>query len=545
MVRLLIFLALLCLVALGLTWLADHHPGEVVLTWGGYRVKASAMVAFGLVVALAIVIAFVWGIIRFVFRIPSLMTLARRARRREKGMAALSRGMIAVGAGDSHAARRHAVEAHRLIGDEPLTYLLRAQAAQLAGDRVAAERAFRDMLGKAQTHTLGLRGLHVEARRRGDHKAALQFAAEASRQAPLPWAGQAVLDHRAAEGDWAGALATVESNAAANLIDKPTANRWRAVLKTATALERADREPQAALALAQEAVRLAPDLAPAAALAGRLLAAQGDFRRAAKVIEAAYAKTPHPDLAKTYLHMRPGDAASDRLGRAKALARVLPYDQESRLTVARAALEARDFAAAREAIAPLIGPDAPGRPTRRVCLLMADLEEIAGGAPGAVREWLARASRAPRDPAWVADGIISDVWAPASPSGRLDAFVWRAPDERLSAPVEPPSPPPEPAMIEHVAEAAPQPEPEPPVAKDEPKEELQPQVHAEPVIAAKPTAQAMLRPVIDLPPPAPPDDPGADGPPGQEALPTFLLNRCALWLLAMTRSVILPASSAA
>ncbi len=431
--------------------------------------------------------------------------------------------MIAVGAGDARAARRHAAEAHRLIGDEPLAHLLRAQAAQLAGDRAAAEAAFRDMLGKEHTHTLGLRGLHLEARRRGDHAEALKYAAEASRHAALPWAGQAMLDHRAAAGDWAGALATVESNAAAHLIDKPTANRWRAVLKTAMAQERADREPQAALALAQEAVRLAPDLTPAAALAGRLLAAGGDYRRASRIIETTYAKTPHPDLAAAYLRLRPGDSASDRLVRAKALARVAPNDPESRLTVARAALEARDFKAAREAIAPLIGADAPSRPTRRVCLLMADLEETEGGAPGAVREWLARASRAPHDPAWIADGIISDVWAPASPSGKLDAFVWRTPDERLSAPSEPPPERSEPAMIEHVAEApAAEAEPPPAAPKEEPKQDLK----DEPVAQQEQETQKNVEPLaaragFDLPPPSPPDDPGAEGPPEKRRFRLF------------------------
>ena len=66
---------------------------------------------------------------------------------------------------------------------------------------------------------------------------------------------------------------------------------------------------------------------------------------------------------------------------------------------------------------------------------MADIEE-ADGNQGAVREWLGRAARAPRDKAWVADGVISDRWAPVSPSGTLDAFVWRTPDERIAAPVE-------------------------------------------------------------------------------------------------------------
>ena len=67
---------------------------------------------------------------------------------------------------------------------------------------------------------------------------------------------------------------------------------------------------------------------------------------------------------------------------------------------------------------------------------MADIEE-AEGHHGAVREWLGRAARAPRDKAWVADGVISDRWAPVSPSGTLDAFVWRTPDERIAAPAEP------------------------------------------------------------------------------------------------------------
>jgi HemY protein len=493
MVRLLLFLALLCLAALGLAWLADH-PGQVGVTWQGYRIETSLMVAAGAVVALAIVIALLWGLIRFVFRLPSLVALANRARRREKGFAHLSRGMVAVGSGDARAASRHAAEAHRLIGKEPLTRLLRAQAAQLAGDRAGAEAAFGDMLDGGPTHTLGLRGLHMEARRRGDREAALGYAVEAHRHAASPWAAQAVLDDRAARGDWAGALAAVETNAAAKVLDKPSANRLRAVLKTAMAQERAEREPQAALALAQEATRLAPGLIPAAALSGRLTAAAGDYRRAARILETAYDKTPHPDLAAAYLRMRPGDSAADRLARARSLARLVPNDPESRLTIARAALEARDFAAARAAIAPLLDPDASsGRPSVRVCLLMADLEQTQG-APGAVREWLARAARAPRDRAWIADGFVSDRWAPISPAGKLDAFVWRTPDERLSAPEEaltvaPPPPeetePPPPAAIAPPAAVEAAPEAAMPIA-DEPRSAAAPNPPDDP--GAPPTA---------------------------------------------------------
>ncbi len=438
--------------------------------------------------------------LRFILRAPSLMSLGARSRRREKGLKAVSRGLIAVNTGDTRLAAKHAAEANRLLGQEPIAKLLNAQAAQLAGDRPAAVAAYNAMLEHQETHGLGLRGLHVEARRGGDHEAALQYAVRANARAPAAWAGQAVLEDRTRRGDWAGALATVDSNAAAKLIDKPTAQRWRAVIKTAMAQEAQERDPKGAMALAQEACRLSPSLVPAAALYGRLAGVGGDYRRATKVLEAAYAQTPHPDLAAAYLRVRHGDSTGDRLARARGLARAAPGDPESMLTVGRAALEDHDLRAARAAVAPLLAYEFPhGRPTRRVCLLMADIE-TADGNHGAVREWLSRAARAPRDKAWVADGVISDRWAPVSPSGTLDAFVWRTPDERLTAlpepdPIEPEppaSPPPRlPPVSAVAAEPPPQPAPEPPPAPEATAaSETPPPIAAEVIRSAPPTPPA-------------------------------------------------------
>ena len=59
---------------------------------------------------------------------------------------------------------------------------------------------------------------------------------------------------------------------------------------------------------------------------------------------------------------------------------------------------------------------------------MARIESGEHGDTGRVREWLARAVNAPRDPAWTADGVVADQWAPVSPvTGQLDAFQWRVP----------------------------------------------------------------------------------------------------------------------
>ncbi|MBB4041262.1 HemY protein [Microvirga flocculans] len=429
--RALVFIGLLCVAAFGAVWLADR-PGTVLITFSGYEVRMSVAVAAIALVGLALVLALLWSLVSGILRLPSRLTFASRARRRARGYQAVSRGMVAVGAGDTIAARRYANEAERLLGREPLTLLLKAQAAQVSGNREAAEAAFTQMMEEDETRVLGLRGLFVEARRRGDGAAAQEYASEAVRLAPAAaWASDAVLEARCADRDWRGALEAIERRTSLGLLDKATARRHRAVLLTADALERVDHDPEGALRSALDAAKLAPDLVPAAAVAGRLLSRRGDLRKAAKVVEAAWRSLPHPDLADVYLNLRPGDSGLDRLKRAETLIRLSGGAPEGRLAVARAALEAREFERARSALDPLL----QDRPSMRVCLLMSDLEQAEHGSTGKGREWLARATRAPRDPAWIADGVVSDHWAPVSPvTGRLDAFVWQAPPDVLIAP---------------------------------------------------------------------------------------------------------------
>ncbi|MBS7697149.1 heme biosynthesis HemY N-terminal domain-containing protein [Chelatococcus sp. YT9] len=429
MIRVLAFLALLALVALGASWLADR-PGEVAVIWQGYRIETSVAVLLAAVLALAFLLVCLWSLLHLVLRLPSVMSFASRARRRNRGYVAVSRGMVAVGAGDPLAARRHASDAERWLGREPLTLLLKAQAAQISGDRTGAEATFTDMLDDAETRVLGLRGLFVEARRKGDAVAARAYVTKAVELAPgVAWASEAMLEFQSAERDWRGALAKLEQRVALRTIDKGTAKRQRAVLLTADALDRADKEPEAALAAAQAAVKLAPDLVPASALAGRLLAASGKLRKAAKVLEASWKIDPHPDIAAAYLDIRHGDSTHDRLARAETLAKLKPRHPESTLAVAEAAIAAHEYARAKQALAPLLAE----RPTVRACLLMADIEEAEHGASAALRQWLGKAARAPRDATWMADGVTSDHWEPVSPvSGRLDAFQWVAPAEQIA-----------------------------------------------------------------------------------------------------------------
>jgi len=162
---------------------------------------------------------------------------------------------------------------------------------------------------------------------------------------------------------------------------------------------------------------------PAAALAGRLLAEGGQLRKAVRVIDRAWRANPHPELAQAYAELRSGESAREKLKRIEALAKKVPGHIEGALATARAALGAQEFAKAREALKPYLTA-----PTKRIALLMAELERTERNDVGRAREWLARAVHAAPDPEWTADGHVSKHWLAASPvSGRLDVFEWRVP----------------------------------------------------------------------------------------------------------------------
>ena len=427
MTRILIFVLLVVAIAAGLGWLADR-PGTVTVEWLGYEIETSAFVAAVAVIALASFCILAFALLRYVWTRPAAVTSYVRERRRQQGLDALSRGLLAIGVGDRAQAQRYAGIAGRYLPREPLTALLRAQAAQLKGDPGAARRAFETMLDRPETQLLGVRGLFLEAKRGNDEEAARALAEQAVKRDPkLAWGVNALFDIQARAGDWDGALNTLAIARQNGHIDTDTANRRRAVLLTAAAREAEGSDPDKALTLANEALRLAPSLVPAAELAGRLFTSKGEVRAASRQIVRTWKLSPHPELAVAYAFAKPGLSPKDRLKRVEYLAGLTPNDIEGALAIADAAIEAQEWQQARDVLAPYL----EDRPPARICAAMARIE-AGEGDKGREREWLARALRAPRDRAWIADGYVSDRWLPVSPvTGAVDAFEWKAPVDAI------------------------------------------------------------------------------------------------------------------
>ncbi|MEO5335272.1 MAG: heme biosynthesis protein HemY [Magnetospirillum sp. WYHS-4] len=427
--RNLFLLAFLCLLAFAAAWMADR-PGSVVVDWQGHHIETSFALVAGLAALLAIVSALSFRLVIYLLELPG------RFRRRlaegscRKGYLALTRGLVAVAAGDAQGVRDQAWRVEKHLQDPPLTLLLFAQAAQLSGDDLRAAHFFRQMLDDAETEFFGLRGLAQQALKHGQPEEARRMVARAFRLNPRSeWAASHLLALEARSGHWDGARALLIEASRHGSLPGDRAKRGHAVveLELATAAEgRGDLS--LALRHLRQAVDLRPDFVPASVRLVRALVAVGKMRKAVGEAEAAWGRQPHTDLFEAYCLARQAATPLERAQAADRLAKINPGSRDGRLVAARANLAARLWGEARKHL----GAALEMKPTVQVFRLLAEVEETEPeqGTPARAREWLVQASLADPDPAWVcADcGATVAEWSPFCGACQgFDTLAWKVP----------------------------------------------------------------------------------------------------------------------
>jgi HemY protein len=400
-------------------------PGTMTINVGGFVAQPRLGVAVLLVLAAVALLVLIWAIVRRILAAPGVLARRGREKRRERGIHALSEAVIALHAGEPGHARDLAREARQHLPANSAAQLVEAQAHLALGDMASAREHYRELIGNPRTALAALAGLHSQARAQGRHRAALTFAQKAAAIAPSTgWATSAVFDDLIRRQSWAEAIETTAKMQPMSRDDKARKRHRLAVLETALAMSLEAHQPLEALDHAVVALRTQSDFVPAALIAARIEINRGETRRAMSLLRKVWRQTNHPDIATLYASSQPGASAVERFKRVRELIETPPADRSSAIVFARAAIDAFEWAMARNALAGYAAKD----PTQGVATLMSEIEEGQDGDHGKAREWLARAVKAPPDPTWTADGVTSSEWEPVSPvTGRLDAFEWKVP----------------------------------------------------------------------------------------------------------------------
>ena len=377
--RVTLLLLLVLALGAGMAWIADR-PGAVVIDWQGWRIEASIAALVGLLVVLVlagIVLQWIWGLLA---RKLPFVGADRHLDRQRRGLVALNQAVIALAAGDSRAAQRLSARARRLLPPQPVTHVLAAQAARLAGDEAGAEAEYRALLEDPAAAFLGVRGLLANAMKAGRRREALRLAHEARDTDPQsPWAIRTLFGLQVREAHWQDAEETLSQARRGKVFEADEIRRHKCALSFCRAREEAlAGHSSEAERLLKAALRQRRNFAPATAQLARLQLAAGDEKKAARTIGRGWAIAPHPELTEVFEQFDPMERASERYRRFSRLAKRNSDSSESRLTLAEKALAADHYQEAETLAQAVLENGSPARAFR----ILAAVARARGGGDG-------------------------------------------------------------------------------------------------------------------------------------------------------------------
>lgn len=434
--KVLIFVALVVGLIFGVDFLMNNGEGlriavaDTEFTLGPVQTLIAGVLLLVLVWVVLKVLGLILACLRFLAGDETAISRYFAQSRERRGFKAMSDSLIALAGGDGSEALTKATKAERLLGRPDLTNLIKAQAAEMSGNRTQATQAYKQLLSDQSTRFVGVRGLMKQKLDEGDTETALKLAEKAFVLKPRhEETSDTLLRLQAKHENWRGARKTLGAKLKYGTLPRDLHRRRDAVLALSESLQKREAgDISAAQDEAIEANRLSPGLVPAAVMAAQAYIELSKPKNAAKVIKTAWAQEPHPELAAAYAEIAPDETPAARIRRFTELTRQKPDHPETKMLLAELDIAAEDFPAARKAIGDLTETD----PTARVLTLMAAIERGMGASDTEVKAWLARALTAPRGPQWICEncGKRHAHWqAICGDCDAFDSLAWKRPSE--------------------------------------------------------------------------------------------------------------------
>ena len=431
MFRALWFFFQLAIVVCAAIWISAQK-GTVDVVWNDYTISLHLGIFLLFLTLFTLVAVAFFRIAGMIVGAPASMSRRRRERNRKKGFQALTRGFVAIAAGDGKKATTYAKDVRYLLPDETgLPLLLEAQAARLRGEEGAAQESFEKLLGDKDAAFFGIRGLLKSSLDQGDSVKALAYAKTALDKNPKqPWILKSVYDLELQNHHWHAAMNTLERVRKFKAIDEAQARKDEIALLMILADEdRIASNENAWLKKIERAAKIDPGFTPAAQKLAAHYLTKSKNGKVASVIERAWKINPHPDLVVLWDRISPENKSSDPLRRLRwfeKLVAIKPDSADGQLAAAKAAMDA---GLAGEAKAYLTMAESL-RPTSQVYRLRADLEQITTRNATLIREWMDKAAEAAPDAVWYCTLTrhIYDRWSPvAEPHGSFNTIEWGNP----------------------------------------------------------------------------------------------------------------------
>ena len=431
------FIKIVALIAL-LGWVITLS-GETDIEILEYNIKAPTNILLLILLGSILILFFTYKIIKGIFSIPQVISKTREESRHQKGYNALTRGLVAVAAGDSKQATYFARRAQNLLpnfkehdngGAKALHLLLEAQSARLRGEDAVAQNRFETLMLDKDAGFLGIRGLLKTAMDNGNYRLALEHAEHASKLYPnQTWVLQTLYDLQIKNKRWDDVLKTAHKMKKTKTIETDKIQSDEVAIHLMR-FDDALNEGYDKIALnhLKAAYKIDDNFVPTITRYAEYYIAIGKPKKAASFIKKTWSKNPHPDLGKIWDKLAPSAEKTDtkRLQWYKKLVDINPADANSHILAARAAI---DLSLWGEARAYLITAQKI-MPSAQIFRLLATIEQNSSHNEESIHDLMEKAASALPDKVWICaqTGMIYEEWtAIATPHDSFNTVIWQYP----------------------------------------------------------------------------------------------------------------------
>jgi HemY protein len=433
-IRALWFFVQIAVLTAGAIWISGRE-GDVTLDLLGYSLKMQTGVFLIALCFVFILFLFVYRFVRAIFSIPKIVGNIREKDKKARGFQALTRGLVAVAAGDAKKASQYAKQTRALLPKQNgLPLLLDAQAARMRGDEGVAKLRFQELMRDKDAAFLGVRGLLTASIDQGDLKAALGYAQEAAKLHPKrAWVLKALYDLQIKNARWYDAENTLVRLLKVGAIGADQANSDRVALHHVyrqEALQAGDHKR--ALKELEKAYKIDPNFVPTACFLAEEYLNIKKKRKALNVVKKAWVANSHPDLLHLWDALMPATkkkAEEKRLKWYEELVSLKPESALGQIAAAKAAMDADMWG---EAKAYLMVAERL-KPTASLYRQLAIVEQHTTHDDDGIHACMEKAAMALPDKVWVCaqTGIVYEAWEPiAQPHGSFNTVTWDYPQGR-------------------------------------------------------------------------------------------------------------------
>ena len=422
----LLFFFLACLIGLSV-WLTDN-PGSVRISWLGYEIQTYFGVLLVAVIGLLFLILILVSLIKMIFKTPRDFFYARKRRREIEGYKALTLGMAAVAAGDKDEAVRFSKQANKFLSDPKTTRLLAAQTAALNGDQAASSRYFESLSQDRETQFVGLVGLIRQAKHSGDTTAVHRLTNKAYKLRPgSDFVVETLFELQIKTGAWEDANKTLADAVRRKVKSESLIARPKLVVLAALAKsKKLDGKEKEAISASESALNYDKEFVPAAIIRTQLISDVKSQRKAISLIESFCRRTLHPKVLEEYIKLWPNEDALQKYQRLQNVSDNKVVDDEIKIFMAEAALNAQLWREARSNLESIIDNKA----TVSYCRLMSKLEKLEMRNDDLSKQWLEKAPPALPDKTWACStcGAVAVEWSAVCGNCQaFDTIIWKEP----------------------------------------------------------------------------------------------------------------------